>query len=954
MRPAISILVLLIGSCTVLCAAQSAQVPQPASFLNERSSTPLPPDSAVVTGTLENGLRYYIRANKKPEKRAELRLVVNSGSTFEQNDQRGLAHFLEHLAFNGSQNFPKQEVVKFLESVGMTFGAHTNAYTSFDETVYQMQIPTDSLSVIEKGIRILEDWAHNLSLEPAAIDKERSIIIEEWRLRDQGVSGRLMNRFFPIFFDGSVYAERMPIGVKAVLDTFKHERLRQFYRDWYRPERMAVVVVGDCDVPTVERLIRQYLSQIPKSVNAPPVPPLRLFPTPNREPVFVNFLDKENSYPFVQVTWKHPPQRLLTAQDYRRTMLTSILYSMLNSRLYEIVAKNAKPPFSDASVSQSSYTRNILAPYLFVGTKDDGLLAGLEAAYTEVCRVKQHGFTQAEFDRIKAGTLKGIEQAYAERTKTQSAGYVGNYVAHFLGQESMHSAETDYALRKELLASLRLEDFVGVATEVFTDSNQVVVVALPQKNNIPVPSREELLRVLAAVQSSRLEPYRETVLDGSLLPSLPAPARILREHTNARLGTTEWQLSNGARVVLKPTDFQNDQVLMQSFASGGYSLASKDEWFDAANSAGMESPTVSGIGAFTGVDVQKKLSGKSVSVSPYMGELFHGINGNCSVADIETMLQLTYAAHTQPRRDTTLFRSVQTRNIDGLANRSVDPQAAFSDTINTTLSNYHYTSKPPSKELFERWDHLGRGFEYYRKHFGNARGATFVLVGSFKPDSIKSFVERYIGGLPSKLLPEKWRDMGVTRPRGVITKEVRKGVDSKSTVYLSFSGAFEWNYRNVLILSVLSDVADTKLRELLRNDAGGVYASSVGASDSYAPKQEYNISISFPCAPERVGELTKTTMLLVDSLRAGMFGDQFLRDAKEKLLKARETGIKTNDFWLERLSFWLQKGESPETVLQFKNIVNAVTADDIKHMAHHCFDTKNYVKVVLYPESKKE
>ena len=798
-------------------------------------------DPNVTVGRLTNGVTYYIRANKKPEARAELRLVVNAGSVLEDDKQRGLAHVAEHMAFNGTTNFEKQELVRYLESIGMRFGADLNAYTSFDETVYMLTVPTDTGKFLEQGVQILEDWAHGVTFDTREIDKERGVVIEEWRL-GQGAEERMRDKYFPILFSRSRYAERLPIGTKTSLDSFKQEDLVRFYRQWYRPDLMAVIAVGDFDKARVEQLIKTHFSKL-----SAPQPTARvLHPVPDHDSTLIAIAtDKEATVAAVSVYHKLQVTGEKTIADYQLRLTGELFLNMLNDRLGEL-AQLANPPFIGAGAGKGSLIRTKEAFMLNAATKDDGILRGLEAILTEGARVARTGFTEGELQRAKQNMLRGYERAFAEREKTESDAYAGEYVNAYLEAEPFPGIAAEFELAKKLVPQITVQAVNALAQQWITEKNRVVVVEAPEKATVKVPGAREIMDVFARVKAKQIVAYEDKVTGAALLAKLPAPGHVTSEKHDTVTRITEWRLSNGVRVLLRPTDFQADQVLLRAYSPGGTSLVPDSNFVSASAASFLVG--LSGVGAFSAVDLTKVLAGKVAHVSPYIDERQEGFSGQASPQDLETLFQLVYLHATAPRRDSAAYQSLKTRLAALLENQSASPEAAFNDTIEVTLSQYHFRARPLTVKTLDEID-MEPALAAYRDRFADASDFTFVLVGSFTPAAVRPLVEQYLGALPAIQRKEKWRDVGIRPPRGVVEKTVRKGIEPKSSTQLVFTGPFEFTPQHRSALNVMVDLLEIRLRDELREELGGTYGVSVSHSTSREPTPTYSIGISFGADP---------------------------------------------------------------------------------------------------------
>jgi zinc protease len=919
-----------------LASAQEPTVGPPGSAL--------PFDPAVTVGTLSNGMRYYIRENHKPEKRAELRLVVNAGSVLEDNDQRGLAHMLEHMAFRGTKRFPGNQVSSYLESVGMRYGPDINAFTSFDETVYMLTIPTDTAAIVDKGFQILSEWAHSLALEPSQIEKERPVVIEEWRL-GQGAENRMQNKWFPVLFSGSKYGERIPIGDKKTLETYTPATLKRFYDDWYRPDLMAVVAVGDFDKTRVEALIRRYLGAIPRATDPRPRP---LSPVPSHDSTLVSInSDKEATRSVIRLLYKEPKRSNTTVTSYRQHLVEGLFGGMFNDRFSEIIQK-PNPPFINAFAAQGDLVRAAESFSLTAIVADNGIPRGLNALLTEGERVRRFGFLQSELDRTKKDFLRGIEQAYAEREKTNSNVYAESYVSSYLQSEPSTSIAYDLAAMKQFLPTITLAEVNKLAGQWMTDKNRVLATTSPDKPGTVNPTRGEFLLAFDAVKGADISAFTEVAPSQQLVEKDPAGGKVVSEREIKEIGVTEWKLSNGVRVLLKPTDFNADQINFTAYSPGGASLL-PDAGYVAASGADLI-PMTSGVGKFTVIDLQKYLAGKQVSVSPSIDDLSEGISGSASQRDVDTMLQLVYLYFTQPRLDTSLVNTFIGRFKGVLANRSASPDAAFSDTLQVTMAQHSVREQPVSAAQLDRIDPF-KSYAFYKERFADASGFTFVFVGNFKTDSIKPLVAKWLGSLPSTGRKETWRDTGVRPPTGVVQRVVRKGTEPKARTALVFTGPFEYTRQNRYYLSALAELLNIKLREALRENLGGTYGVSVGPSATRDPQPSYRFSIGFGSAPERLEALTAAALAQIDSVKRFGTTPEYLNKVKEAALRSRETALKQNSYWIAQISTFDQNGWRLEEIPNGEKLISALTVDDLQRAAQKYLRTDNYVRVSLYPET---
>lgn len=905
----------------------------------------IPLNNGILTGKLDNGLVYFIRENKKPENRAFLRLVVNAGSVLENESQQGLAHLVEHMAFNGSKHFQKNELVNYLESIGMRFGADVNAYTSFDETVYMLEVPTDSAGTLNKGFQIMEDWAHNLSFDTVEIDKERGVVIEEWRL-GRGARTRMFNKQIPILLKDSRYAERLPIGQKDIIQNAPYDTLKNFYKEWYRPDLMAVVIVGDFDKNKIEKLVKEYFSKIPPHQNEKP---REIFSVPDQKNLsFTIVTDPEATSTSISFEHRLNVEPQDKVKDYRNELVESLFNQMFSERLSELSHK-ANPPFIYAYSSKGNFVRTKDFYTLGASVKDDGIETGFRTILTEAQRVKKFGFSETELVRAKQNMLSNIEEAFKERDKTESGEFADEVVRHFLTTESAPGIAYEFDLYKQYLPGINLKEINKLADDWIRKDNSVISVSAPNKKDIKIPTEDELKSIFEKTQTNEVTPYNDVVSNLPLIEKAPVPSAVVSETFNKELNLTELKLANGVKIVLKPTDFKNDEIQFYGYSSGGMSLCDSALYIAASTATSLIQQ--SGVGKFTLDELQKMLAGKVVNVSPFIGELTEGISGSSSVKDVETMFQLIYLYFTSPKIDSSSFVSYKSKVQTWLMDRNASPESAFSDTLQVTLGNYNYRRMPWTESVLPKMD-LEKSLSFYKDRFADASGFTFIIVGNFDIKTIKPLLETYLGGLPSIKRDDKWKDLKIFPPRGIINKQVYKGVEPKSTVEITFSGDYDWSTQNNYELYSMVDVLNIKLREILREDKSGTYGVSVSSSPAKYPEPKYSLTISFGCAPERVDDLVKTTFTELDSMKNFKVTDNYINKIKETQRREFEVSLKENNFWLNALQLYYFYGNDLSLLMKYPMRVAGLNSSLVQKAAQKYFDIKNYVEVVLYPASK--
>jgi zinc protease len=908
-----------------------------------RLDAPLPIDSSIVKGQLPNGLTYYIRKNLKPENRAELRLVVDAGSILEVEEQQGLAHFCEHMAFNGTKNFEKQELVNYLQSIGMRFGPDINAYTSFDETVYMLQIPTDSAEIIEKGFQILEDWAHLISFEDQEIDKERGVVVEEWRLR-RGAQARIRDKQFPILLKGSKYAERLPIGKRAILDTFEYRILRKFYTDWYQPRLMAVVAVGDFDVFRIKQLIMDHFSQIPQEKNAPH---RKFYEIPKHlDTYYAIATDPEARFSRVGIYYKLPSQSEVIVNDYRHMLTEQLHQRMFNQRLQELT-ESADPPYIFASSQKTKFVRTGDIYMVSAVVKDHAIVRGLETLLTELKRIDRYGFTDSELKRAKAEALRDMEQAYRERDKIRSEALAAEYIRNFLEKEPIPGIEFEWKIYQKYVPTITLGEVNTTTQLMVSDKNRVVMLSAPEKDEVNIPEEKELKVALENAEKIQVDPYVDQFVEGDLIEKLPDSGKITEKNFIEEIGITQWKLGNGIQMFIKPTDFKNDEVIFTSFSPGGYSLVPDSNLIPAKTATLILSE--SGIGNFDKVSLQKLLSDKVVSVSPYINELHEGLSGKASPQDLEILFQLIYLYFTKPRVDTTSYFAVKAK-LEGIyQNREVSPEAAYQDTVNVTLTQYHPRYLPWTKASFSEMDLL-KSLKIYQDRFRDASDFIFIFIGNIKLEDMTPLAEKYLAALPTSNRVENWKDVTYRYPKGIIEKSLNRGIEPKSKTSIIFSGTFRYNLTNRLLANAMLEILQIKLRERIREELGGTYSVGVSGSFTRLPQERFRIKISFGSDPARSDSLKSEIFSQIDSLRIYPVDSNYLDKVKTIIKRGHETNLKENDYWLNAMEMRLMVQEDPRSILEIDDIIDKISINDIQNAAKWYLNTQNYVRVVLYPE----
>jgi zinc protease len=811
--------------------------------------------------------------------------------------------------------------------------------------VYMLQLPTDSLEQFEKGFQVLEDWAHNVSYDEEEINKERGVVIEEQRL-GRGAGLRMRDQWLPVLFKESQYAKRLPIGKLDVLESENNEPVRRFYKDWYRPDLMSVIAVGDFDPDYVKGLIEKHFASIPQVEN----PRERQFyQVPDHEETLFSIItDPENPRTDVRIYFKRDVEIDETVGDYRKSLAEQLYNQMLNNRLEEL-RQLADPPFLYGVSSSGRMIRTKDTYFLATSVKEDGIERGLDALLTEAFRVKQHGFVESELERAKTAMLRSYEQAYNERDKTESRRYASEYINHVLEQEAIPGIEKEYEYAQALIPSIQIEEINSLVNELLTDNNNVVIVQAPEKEGLEIPTEEDLAAIFKAAEAKELEPYEDKVSDQPLVATPPTPGKIVKERKIESLGVTEWTLSNGTRVMLKPTDFKNDEIRFQGARWGGHSNASNEDYLSASTASSIINS--SGWGDFDLITLDKKLTGKIARVSTGIGEEMENIRGNCSPKDVETFFELVYLAFTAPRKDQTAFESYKARMKGYLENQGAQPESVFSDSITVALYQDHPRRQPWQVEDIDKLD-LQTAYDFYQGRFADASDFYFVLVGNLDIEEIKPLVLTYLGGLPTLDRDNNYKDNAIELLPGQHEKIVKKGMEEKSRVQIYMHGDFEWSRENNYALQSLTDVLRIKLRETVREEKSGTYGISISASSWFTPNEKYRIRISWGCEPSRVDELTDAVYAVIDSVKSFGPDDLVLTKVRETQLREHETNLQENGWWDSRLANAYYTDSDPELILKVPELVDTLSADLIQKAAQKYFDYKNVTRFILLPEEK--
>ncbi len=906
-------------------------------------SAKLPLDPAIHVGKLPNGITYLLRQNSLPAKRVSLRMAVKAGSIDEADDQRGLAHMLEHMAFNGTTHFKPGELVAYFESVGVSFGPHVNAYTSYDETVYMLDVPTDRAGALDHGLQALSDFAGGMSLEDKEIDKERGVVLEEWRQR-LGVASRLQGITDRAVYGASKYAERLPIGLPETIQKAPYQRVRDFYRQNYTPDRIAVVIAGDLDVAAAEQLVRQYFGVIParKSAKRPvyPVPP-------HKDTRVAVATDPEAQASSVSVFHTRPLQKSQTVGTYRRDMVRGLFEAMLNARLGEI-GRRPEAPFLGASAGDDTLGRTVEAFGVSARVNEGGIPKGIDALEQELARVRQFGFGDAELDRVKKSTLASYERAYNERDKSESPGYASELVSLFLNDVPAPGIATEYELAKRFVPSITTAETAALARELVTDTNRVVIAVAPDKKGVIPPTEAAMREALRAGKAATLTAWRDESKGKELMPDKPTPGTITARRQIPEIGVTVLTLSNGVQVWLKPTDFKNDQIAFTAYAKGGLTNVPEADYRNASLMTSLVS--LSGVGGLSPVDLGKLLSGQIANAGLSMGAYTHGVSGGGTPKDLETALQLLYLSLTAANHDPAAFDLLKRRLRANLENQAQSPGAVFGERVRLVNTSNDYMSRAMKLADVDALDQA-KMEAFYKSQFANAADFTFLFVGAFDVDKIAPLLATYIGSLPSQGKPSSaYSSAQLQFPLGVKKEIVNKGQEPKAQTVITFYADTALNELEMHRLRAATAILERHLRDQLREELGGTYSVGVDYSSTLPQPGYGTTSVQFGSSPDRVDSLVATVMTELDRMRREGPNADDVQKVKETEKESLETSFKQNGFWLGALQTAQMLGWDPVSILHRTERTDTLTADNIHEAFRKYFPADRYTQMTLLPE----
>ncbi len=913
-----------------------------------QQNAPLPIDPDVRKGTLENGLTYYIRHNNLPENRADFYLAQKAGSILEEDNEAGLAHFLEHMAFNGTKNFPGKSMLDYLEKNGVKFGTNVNAYTSFDETVYYLtNVPMVREGLLDSCLLILHDWSNALLLETEEIEKERGVIREEWRTRG-GAQSRILEKLLPEMYKGSKYANRLPIGKIEVIENFKPDELRAFYHKWYRPDLQGIIVVGNVDVDKVETKIKHLFSPINLDPNRPK---REYFPVPdNDDPIVATATDPEATRINLMVFYKHDPvpdEIKLSQAGLIINYIDDVAGQMINERLQEIIHKPDAPFTSAYAYNGNYYIAKTKDAWTVVGNAaEDKIKDALAAMIRETERMKRFGFTPSEYERARENLLKSYENAYNNRDKQRNTSYTAEYLRNFLNSEPIPGIEYEYETMQTIASQIPVEVINQTVAQLINDKNLVISVSGPDKEEIAYPKKDELVALSNEVKAEKIEPYQEEVSNEPLVPNPPAPGKIVKTEKDEKLGTTVWTLENGMKVVLKSTDFKNDEILMTASSEGGTSIYAEE---DPLNSKMMNQVmTLGGVGNFSVTNLRKVLAGKRASASPSIGLITQGMNGSSSIQDFETMLQLVYLYFTAPRSDEEAFVSYIKRVETQLKNQEVDPMVAFSDSVTYALYGDNPMTKRLKVEDLPNIDYE-KIMKMYKQSFSNPGSFTFSFVGNIDEEKVKPIIEQYLASLPGTPEKTEFKQIPMDYRKGIIHNLFERQMQiPKASVFNGITGSIDFEQRNQMLMSIFGQILDIVYTEKIREEEGGTYGVYAGGGISRYPKNQSLMQIMYDTDPAKMEKMNAIVLDELQSIADNGPRETDFSKVKEFMRKKYYENIKENGYWLNILNNYYFYGD--DNYSDYLKILESFTPNDVKTFVKEFLSQNNRATVIMMPK----
>lgn len=909
-------------------------------------NAPLPIDESVRYGVLENGLTYYIKANLEPKERASFYIIQNVGALLEEDHQDGLAHFLEHMAFNGTEHFEGKGIINTLEKHGVAFGADINAGTGQDQTVYMlMDVPATKPGLLDTCLLILNDWSNYLLLTEEEIDAERGVIKEEWRTR-RTAQWRMQQGSFPYFFPNSKYAERDVIGSLDVIENFEYDALRDFYHKWYRTDLQAIAIAGDFDADEMETKVKELFSKIPVVKNPAERP---FFEIPDQEaPLFGLVTDKEASQTIIQYVIRHKKESMApeSIMDHRESYIQNLFGDMMSQRINELL-QTGEPPFVFGVANYGDFVRGYEAFSMYLSPKPNEEALGLSSMLTEVERAKRFGFTQAELDRAKAEILTRWEKKFNERDKISNDEYIQDYIGNYLYKDAYLSAEQGFMLVQALLPTITVEDFKQRLPVWLGGPNQALVIQGPEGEEHEHLTEAGALAVFQEVAMAEIEPYEEEELAESLVTEELPLAAIIATKKLELFDAVEWTLENGARVIFRHADFEKDEIQIRGYSVGGESLYD-DEYVPSGDM--MTSLTgFYGVGDFDATSLQKMLTGKNVEFSLQLGNLNEGVSGKTTPKDLESMMQLLYLSFNHPRFDEAAHDAIMARYNALVANLGNNPQKIMGDSLSLILTNYHPRTRVLDMEFLEDIE-LRMIEEIYRDRFTDASDFFFVIVGNVDEGTLKPLVQKYIGAIPDLDRTENWVDRKVLEPQGVVEKDIAIALETpKANVNIVINQPMAYNPHNKLVISVIEGILDLRFIESIREEEGGTYGVRIRTSLQRLPEGKANMTISFDCDPERADDLKAKVFLELEKLAKSGPSEEDLSKTVGNMLKNREQSKEHNSYYLNSIYGYYVNGINYDDPANYEDILNSLSTKDVKKGMKAFYKKPNVVDVVFKP-----
>lgn len=938
---------LVIGLCLLMCSTGFAQTKTSSVDLNKEMKL----EGTVRYGKLDNGMTYYIKANKKPEKRAEFQLAVNAGSVLETEDQRGLAHFTEHMGFNGTKQFPGNSLIDILQQNGIAFGRDDNAYTAFDQTVYQLTLPTDKPELFDLGLKVLDGWASGMLMAGDEIDAERGVIIEEWRT-GQGADERMRSKIWPIVLKGSKYADRLPIGTLENLQNFKYSSIRNFYLKWYRPDNQAIIIVGDFDADEMEKKVKDFFTMTRKpseELNRP----VESIPD-NKEPLIAVATDKEATSSAVMLLYKHPATVMKTVGDFRnQEILVNLYETMINNRLQEKTNKKSCPYVAAQSGYSPSFIARTIGGYLSYGVSKDGkILETLKSLVEENERVMRYGFLQTEFERAKTSVLEMYERASKEANKTNSSTFAAQYVNNFLEGTPVVGARQEYRWAKALMDGITLEEVNALVKNWVTKENIICYVTMPERKGLKVPTEQDILKVLSNASSMKVSPYVDTYKEVPFFAENVKPGKITSQTKNEEFDYTELKLSNGATFILKSTTMKDNEIRLNCWSKGGSSLYSDADLFNVQMAADIIDGC--GIGQMDHNQLSKFQSTKTFGTSPYISDLEEGIAGSCAPKDLEYLMQYIHMYFTSPRKDKEILDAKVDALKSQLAQMKNSPELAFSVQLQKSMyPNDKRSVVIPTDKQIKSLD-IEKMYKIFRERFNSASDFTFEMIGNFDIDTVKPLIEKYIASIPSNGKTEMWKDVSPKFAKGKVDDKVYKGTEDKSTLAILMNKPFTWNEKEKRTVDIMGEILQIQCTEVIREKLGATYSPYMSVNYDKYPTEEFSFIAYYSLAPENVDKVTQATWEILDNMANKGVSETNLAKAKEQMIKHREANYtSSNAFWAGVIKAKYVYGTEIASMEAYKNLVNSITAEDVKAAAKKYLSHDEYVKVTLLPETAK-